>query len=255
LGAVALGRVDTQWIALEKVELQVPRWTLPGFKIGFLSDTHLTDSWSVATTKKALDFLIGEKPDVIVFGGDFVESSRLGALARIKDAFSALPSSSLPALAIMGNHDDATSKPEKVVHAVKATGFHMLRNESLEVKGVQFVGLDCLTFAKAQPNKFAALRGKDNVVVLFHEPDGVNMLEGLGSLMLAGHSHGGQICLPGGTVLHTPIGARQYIRGFYPEAPTPLYVSRGVGVTGLRIRLFCPPEATIITLNPRQVSA
>jgi predicted MPP superfamily phosphohydrolase len=255
LGAVALGRIDTRWVSSERVDLALPRWTLDGYRIGFLSDSHLTDGWSVDVTRAALDFLIAEKPDVIVFGGDFVETSRQGSLTRLHAAFESLPKARIPAVAILGNHDEACAVPNRVVKAARAVGFHVLREEALSLGPVTFVGLSSISTGRTDPAKFAHLKSQQNVVALLHEPDGVDRLEGLGSVMLAGHSHGGQICLPGGFAMHTPPGARRYLRGFYPNTPTPLYVSRGVGVTGVRIRLFCPPETTILTLRSQAGSS
>lgn len=251
LGTVALGRIDTTWISLEKSELKIPRWTKSGLKIGYLSDTHLTDDWAIATTQKAVDLLLEQNPDVIVFGGDFVESSRQGALARMETAFRRIKETSIPALAVLGNHDVWSAVPNRIIHKARSIGFKMLVNESVEIGGVTFVGLNSTYSDNTDVAKFQHLSGKEDVVVLLHEPDGVDLLNGLGSVMLSGHSHGGQICLPGGFILHTPKGARKYIRGYYPDAPTPLFISQGVGVTGLRIRLFCPPQANLITLNSR----
>jgi predicted MPP superfamily phosphohydrolase len=68
--------------------------------------------------------------------------------------------------------------------------------------------------------------------------------------MMSGHSHGGQFRFPGGyTPMHTDLG-RAHPRGFYPDAPTPLYVSRGIGTTGPPSRFNCPPEVAILTLMP-----
>jgi predicted MPP superfamily phosphohydrolase len=77
----------------------------------------------------------------------------------------------------------------------------------------------------------------------------VERLETKSSLVVSGHSHGGQVCLPFGIALYTPYGARKYIAGYYAEARTPLFVSRGVGVNR-GIRYNCPPEVNILTLNP-----
>jgi hypothetical protein len=67
------------------------------------------------------------------------------------------------------------------------------------------------------------------------------------SLQLSGHSHGGEVCLPGGFALHTPSAAKRYISGFYPNAPVPLYVSRGIATLS-PMRIYCPPEVAVLTL-------
>ena len=88
-----------------------------------------------------------------------------------------------------------------------------------------------------------------SLLALFHEPDFVSEVPKHVSLQVSGHSHGGQICLPGGYAVHTPFGAKKYKSGYYPDARVPLYVTRGVGTTGPDYRLFCRPEVTILTLR------
>jgi uncharacterized protein len=122
----------------------------------------------------------------------------------------------------------------------------LLRNETVELDGVRICGIDDALMKKHRPD---LVRGNKNTLALLHEPDFVDDLDPGPSLLLAGHSHGGQICLPGGVALHTPRGARKFTSGFYPDNPIPVYVSRGVGTTGPNWRLFCPPEATILTLH------
>jgi predicted MPP superfamily phosphohydrolase len=87
-------------------------------------------------------------------------------------------------------------------------------------------------------------------IVLWHEPDAVDFLPTGANLMLSGHSHGGQFVLPGGWApKHSTMG-RKYVRGFYPNAKTPIFVTSGVGTTFLPSRFNCPPEVAILTLNP-----
>jgi hypothetical protein len=88
-----------------------------------------------------------------------------------------------------------------------------------------------------------------SLIALMHEPDFVSILPKKVCLQLSGHSHGGQMCLPMGVPIHLPRGGRLYVQGFYPHAPVPLYVTRGIGTTGLDFRTFCPPEVSILTLR------
>ena len=88
------------------------------------------------------------------------------------------------------------------------------------------------------------------IIALWHEPDVVDHLPKGAALMLSGHSHGGQFTFPGGyTPMHT-LNGRKYVRGFFPHAPTPLYVSRGIGTTGPPSRLNCAPEVSLLELTP-----
>jgi uncharacterized protein len=86
-------------------------------------------------------------------------------------------------------------------------------------------------------------------VIVWHEPDAVDALPAGPDLMVSGHSHGGQFLAPWGWAPGTSELGKKYIRGWYPRAPVPLYVSRGVGTTGPPSRLFCPAEVSILTLH------
>ncbi len=80
-----------------------------------------------------------------------------------------------------------------------------------------------------------------------HEPDyALGAPEGF-ALQFSGHSHGGQVSIPGYTA-YTPEGARTYRRGLYSARHHPVYVSSGVGMVGPQFRLFCPPEIALITV-------
>ncbi|MHB8636761.1 MAG: metallophosphoesterase [Fimbriimonadaceae bacterium] len=250
VGAGVFGRYSTHWLECNEYTFRLPRWTRPAYRVAFLSDTHLVDDNAVAITREALAYVLAGRPDLIVFGGDFVESSRAGALERMEDAFSAVRTCGIPAVAVLGNHDYAAWRPEKVVAKARDLGFDLLRNEAREFNGVTVFGLDCLSFNRCDVNALRNIRQRQNVLVVLHEPDGVDLLPDFASLMLAGHSHGGQICLPTGYPITTPSYAHKYKKGYYPHAPVPLFVSRGVGETGVRLRLFCRPEASILHLEP-----
>lgn len=90
---------------------------------------------------------------------------------------------------------------------------------------------------------------KEPIVLGVHEPDVADMLINSGiSLQLSGHSHGGQIRLPGIGAIVLPAGGRMYPMGHYRVGPMQLYTNRGIGVVSVPIRLFCSPEIMIMTL-------
>jgi hypothetical protein len=85
-------------------------------------------------------------------------------------------------------------------------------------------------------------------LAIWHEPDAVRFLPAVFDLMLSGHSHGGQFVFPGGFIPMTTKNGRKYIGGFYSNATTPLFVTKGVGTTGPPSRFLCPPEVVLLTL-------
>src|SRR5271165_3056480 len=82
--AGVFGQYSTQWLECNEHTFQLKRWTRHGFRVAFLSDTHLVDDNAVAVTRQAVDYAIGARPNLIVFGGDFVESSRGGSIDRME---------------------------------------------------------------------------------------------------------------------------------------------------------------------------
>ena len=91
-------------------------------------------------------------------------------------------------------------------------------------------------------------------LVLVHEPDFADIvaLDPRVLLQLSGHSHGGQICVPGHGGLFFPRWARKYRRGLYGVGSLTLYTNRGLGMVGLPLRFCCRPEITLFTLRPAQ---
>ena len=127
----------------------------------------------------------------------------------------------------------------------------MLRNQCLNMDGVNWVGVDSEIAGKADPySAILETNPDDPIVMIWHEPDMVDTLPWGPELMISGHSHGGQFISPWGWAPATSRLGRKYLSGFYPHANVPLYVSRGIGTTGPPARLFCPAEVSILTICP-----
>jgi uncharacterized protein len=133
-------------------------------------------------------------------------------------------------------------------------GIHALINETLQVEldgqAVNLVGLDDPESGK--PDLQRALRGADPdlpIVVLCHQPDTFDRVAGQVDLVLAGHSHGGQVRLPGRGPLWLPTGCRRYHDGVHERDGSTLFVSRGLGTTVAPVRLFSRPEVAVIRLQ------
>jgi predicted MPP superfamily phosphohydrolase len=153
-------------------------------------------------------------------------------------------------VAIPGNHDHWNAPQGILEDAMASLNVRLLKNEVWRHAGIAWVGIDSMNARQANPAKaFKGLQPSDVSIALWHEPDCVDLLPKGCSLMLSGHSHGGQFTFPWGwTPMHTKNGEK-YVRGYFPNAPTPLYVNRGLGTTGPPSRLNCMPEVTILTLD------
>jgi len=249
---------------LVKVEMTLPRLpaAFDGFRIAQLSDFHYDAVFSVVPIRAAIEMVNRVYPDLVVLTGDFVTESYLkshrhkagtapmaGPCANLLGGLR----SRLGSVAVLGNHDVNTD-PGFVTEALQSHGITVLRNgsQAFEQDGSRlwFCGLDSLD---ARPNLGVAMRGipsHEAVILLVHEPDFADTASRYPiDLQLSGHSHGGQIWIPGIGAPWLPPFARKYPRGQYRVGPLPLYTNIGLGTIRLPVRLNCPPEVTLVTLR------
>ncbi|RYG32259.1 hypothetical protein EON81_21060, partial [bacterium] len=170
--------------------LRLPKWKADGFRIAQVSDVHLTNSSQLASAKAALRIALDEKPDLLVFTGDFLNHDRDDEFERIPKAFEELADARCPCLAILGNHDYWCGAPEKVIEAAKKTRLKLLINQETDVEGVRVVGLDSVRGGTPDYSIVTA-RDAASTLVLLHEPDYVKEFAAPSGLVLSGHSHGG----------------------------------------------------------------
>ncbi len=227
-----------------------------GLKIGQISDLHCQDERAVARADHAVLLLLAEKPDAVFLTGDYITSGEASGdwMPAAAAALEPLRHTPRGVYAILGNHDYADGHQANVATALEGNGFTTLRNRSVPLPGtpgVWIVGLESLCAAAQNPAE--ALRGVPPgavKILLVHEPDFADIAPPGFCLQLSGHSHAGQIRLPGLPPLYCPIFGRQYPEGLQQAAHHPVYTTRGVGMMGPQMRLCCPPEVTVLTLHP-----
>lgn len=253
-GALLYGALfETDRLKIEKRTLRLPRWprSLDGYKVALLADAHVRDLPSVLMAQKAVEYALMSEPDLIVIPGDTIAYWKKGVLELVEAAYSGLKLMHGKVIAVPGNHDYYAGDAEWLDPLFADLGVRLLRNEVARIDGINWVGVDSEIAGQADPySAIMKADPQDPIVVVWHEPDMVDTLPWGPELMLSGHSHGGQFITPWGWA---PTGSRlgrKYMRGFYPHAPVPLYVSRGIGTTGPPARLFCPAEVSILTLRP-----
>lgn len=255
LGSAALlaatgtpGLFGSETIRVRRSTLRLPKWDADGFRVAQVSDLHTNSTSQRDRARQAIEMAVAEKPDLLVLNGDFLDSTTEDVLKNLRHALEPLRGASCPIAGVYGNHDWSTSALALFV-VLRSFDLSILFNESIEVDGVTVAGVDDALFNRARVEFLAdADKYSKSVLVMWHEPDPVGFLPKSASLQLSGHSHGGEVCLPGGKPIHLPRGAERYSGGFYPDAPTPLYVSRGVATVGL-FRLYCPPEISMLTIR------
>lgn len=251
---VAYSDWATRALVIERRTLSLPRWDVDGFRVVVLADMH-ANSWQrseVAAT--SIDLALAETPDLILLAGDFVNSWTGEHRSILRQLLAKFDGCSCPVFAVLGNHDYWSGGVYGICQEFSRSNVRLLQNEDVKVGEVLVAGVDDALMRRQNPRFLGKHTGEGSIITMLHEPDYVKCLPEHVGLMVAGHSHGGQVCLPGGYAIHTPAGAHQYVKGYYPGAKVPLYVTRGVGTTGPNWRFFCRPEVSVLTLNGPSVS-
>jgi predicted MPP superfamily phosphohydrolase len=224
-------------------------------RIAFASDFHTGPTTDPAVLVSASNALRAAAPDVLLLGGDFVgfEADAIDWLAPLLGSIPA----PLGRFAVLGNHDRWTDA-DYIGRKLEDAGIQLLVNRNVRLAapadGLWICGLD--DDRHGHPDGAAALRGAEGArIVLMHSPSGLLELGTLRfDLALCGHTHGGQIALPGGIPLLLPAGplSRKYARGRFDlgEGRT-LIVSVGLGCGGLPIRTFATPEILLCHVAER----
>jgi len=252
-GYLALNNEAEQPV-IERVPIPIKELApaLEGFTIAVLADFHLYPLTQLDLIDRSVAMANGLNPDLTVLLGDYVWRE-VEAVFDLAPALANL-NARQGVFAIMGNHDLWTDNTI-IKAALDEVGLPWLINEGLTLTAgrspLYLAGLD--DGWSGQPDLAAALDGRPvdaPVLLLLHEPDLADdySLDGRISLQLSGHSHGGQIRLPGVGAIVTPYLSWKYDYGLYRVNDMALYVNRGIGVTNEPVRFNCPPEITEITL-------
>ena len=260
-GAAAIGgysyatKVEPRWLTIEKVSVPLKgiKSKLEGLKIVQLSDIHLHPHTQLDLLEKAVQIVNELAPDLIVLTGDFV-------LDKAESIFDLTPvlskkNARYGVFSILGNHDLWTNA-DIVQRGFEDADLPVLVNEglTLDVEGesLYLAGLD--DGWSGQPDLDSALEGcpaNTPTIVLMHEPDFVDEIakDTRVALQLSGHTHGGQVRVPGIGPIALPTNGRKYDIGLHKVNQTMLYVNRGLGVISPPVRFNCRPEITEITLR------
>lgn len=218
-----------------------------------LSDFHFDPMHETDYVEKCIRRANELHADVAFFTGDFISnhSKRIDDLSLILGRIHA----PCGAFACLGNHDYADGA-NVIVQSLKRQGIETLQNQHTRVQcGSNSIVVAGLQSAwSSRPSWPEASRGmsvNDRAIVLVHEPDYVKNLhpDKRAALQLSGHTHGGQVCIPGLGPLRRPPWGKNYTAGLYDVNGMALYVTRGIGTMHLPLRFFCPPEITCLNIT------
>jgi uncharacterized protein len=259
LGGAAIGAAAggaAHGFLYERHRLQLTRSAFPvpglpeslrGLRVGLLTDIHHSQTVPREMVLAAVNMLMAERPDLILLGGDYVSWRDRRYVHSAAEALAGL-SAPYGVIAILGNHDDDREMPA----ALASKGFAVLkdartrltiRDEPVDFAGVRFWTYKVTDIAHV-------LRGALPLTILLaHTPKRLLEAQQLAvPAVISGHTHGGQIVLPG----LGPIAAREFpvIAGLAQRPGTTIFVSRGVGTIYVPVRINCPPEVAVLTLEP-----
>ena len=259
IGAI-WGLFEAQWVECRSVEVLLEELPpeLDGFTILHLSDLHLgTFSLNGVALEKAVRWAEQDAYDLVAVTGDLLTRQR--GEPRLRDALARLRARH-GVCAILGNHDvEASRDPFNAptdASGIEAEGARLLEDASVTLAHegalVQVVGADPRDWKARRPERLVE-PDADLRILLAHFPDAVARLEpGAFQLVLAGHLHGGQICLPfpGRKVRLEHLRAVDW-EGLHRTRAGMLHVSRGLGTSFVPFRMLARPEATKLTLRCR----
>ena len=230
---------------------------LQGLRILHLSDLHLGYYFQLSDLEELLDELAFKEFDLVLITGDVADD-----LAQLSDALKMINqlSTPFPKFVSLGNHEYFRGIKE-VLRKMEASPVHLLRNngQRLRIGETDFyiggaddpvrMHTDIGAFMRETINKaMSGANGDAFKILLSHRPRALDMAAPADvDLILAGHTHGGQIGYQGKSIFEDYIKNR-YLWGKYSKGKTRLYTSSGVG-HWMPFRLGCPPEAPIITLD------
>jgi len=235
--------------------LELPRWPREhdGLRIGLLSDLHAgVPHAGLPLIARAVARLNDEAPDATLLLGDYVDAHPLwgGRLAPelIARELGALRAP-LGVYAVLGNHDWKRAG-DRMWTALQNAGLEVLENRVMESGGVHFAGLADLRRRRPDlPGALAGVPPGAPVVLLSHDPDVFPYVPTRVSVTVSGHTHGGQVAIPYLRRLAIPSRyGERYARGHVVEDGRHLYVTSGLGTSGLPVRLFAPPEVVVLEL-------
>ena len=245
-------------IQIEKISIEIKNLpeSFDGIKIVHLTDFHSFDFNK--REKMVLEIISGLSPDFVFITGDFIDykTKDIEAVQEFWQEMGDQYQGNI--FGVLGNHEyrNKNTDIDSLKEALKKSGITVLDNENQKIykaeEYIYLVGVDDPHTGRADLEKALADTEEDvPKILLAHSPDIIdNLQKEKIDLILAGHTHGGQIKIPFIRPFWTPTKNRgKYASGLFEINNTYLYVNRGVGLSTFPIRFNCPPEIALIELS------
>jgi len=270
--------IEPSRLIVNQQTLEIKGWdpAIDGFKIVAIGDIHGgSNAVDEAKLHKVVELANEQNADLIVLLGDYVSQAARDPL--LGDRNLKMPMHTIATdlaglkakygvVAVMGNHDDWYGNGE-VTNELRAVGYTVLDNEIYTINGsgsnVRILGLrdqlhigNWKSYTDGLKQVLAKDGGSGPIIALEHSPDVLPIITGELSispdlrLMLAAHTHGGQVWLP---IIGTPIVpssyGQKYSYGHKQENGVDMFVTCGIGTSILPFRFMMPPEIAILTIR------
>lgn len=252
---------ESGWLEVNRHRAPIMKAARP-LRLLHLSDLHASKAVSLGYLRRALSVGLELEPDLICLTGDFI-TWKYRQFDEYSDVLRTLPKAA-PTYACLGNHDGGSwasgimkiGAPHSlpVQRMLKKAGIHLLHNEhrlvDLADQTINLVGVGDLWNRECYPRQaFDGLDEKYPTILLSHNPDTKAELATYPwQLMLSGHTHGGQVYLPGLGAPLAPVKDKKYVRGLHRLGDRWLHITKGVGnLHGLRLN--CRPEVSLLEIS------
>lgn len=254
--------IEPNRLVVHHETIQIENWPseLRGMRIALIGDFH-TDNRFIDERKlqKIVELTNAENPDLIVLLGDYIQGGRRESSLRVPPEVTAAQLKNLKAplgvYGVLGNHD-WWFDGERVRRTFENQGIPILEDEVKELnwhgKSLWLAGLaDLWTRPQHVAQTIAKAPAGSTIIALTHNPDIFPNLPQTVPLLLAAHTHGGQVNLPliGTPIVPSHFGSK-YTAGHVFENGHHMFVTTGIGTSIIRVRFRVPPEIMILIINP-----
>jgi len=242
-------------LVVTSIAVPIPGLAVP-LRLVQVSDLHLGPMADRVALREALDRVVALDPDLVCVTGDIIDSPGTDLDAWVPELARLTARGGV--FAILGNHDRQAGAADVTAALARWTRWRLLRDEvaTVEVAGARLhlVGLDDFpggSVSEALPHLMARVPAGEPVVVLVHRPSAFPAIAAHHApLVLAGHTHGGQLAVPGMPHLNVArLMKMRFDTGCFVRNDTLLHVNRGLGTAGQRVRVGAPPEISVVTLT------
>lgn len=244
--------IEPNWIQVKHTSYSWHKPLKKPVKIALIADLHVgLFSGHEEQLKQVVEKINQEQPDLVVVAGDWTyepENTLANELSILKQV-------KAPIYSVNGNHDEQEPGPpiqKLLADALQQNNIKDIEGKVIDFDEFRLIGVGDLWAGKTDMNMMKTLPQDKPWIILSHNPDTVDMVPDLPShpLMLAGHTHGGQVYVPWLTqYIFTKISSLGHTQGLYRHKNADVYVSVGIGMVGVPFRFMVRPTIDMIELH------